>query len=669
MEKFNLIIPNPEKHQYVVGIDIGHGETSAAICKLEWNKNAGQTEQNVSDIRINPFKTGSETVMISAISQVGNDDPKIGEEAFAGQQLEDGAFIKVCFKQPPVSIKGKDEKLMILFMRAIYKRIRDVESVLKDDNHVVYIARPSGWQNEETKELYRQMALKAGVPLAGLTSESRAAIFYAINHPRVGFAKEVEKGAVVFDLGSSTLDFTYLSKDTEPVDNGYPHGASIIEKTIYKDCIETNEGVRHLLINHSQYKDALLFTARRAKEEAYKKSPELEIDCSFALRSVIGKDCSDYSKLKSELVEICYPNITMLNNSIEKSSHYITHIEEDLKDFRSNWLKGKPINGVFLTGGASRMRFIKDVIKKTYGLSDSQVKIDPDNPSLTISRGIAMLGRADCVSEVLQKELYRKAKGIDINGFYSRFVREIATQIGDDVWAIIEKELYDFKNASIDRNVNYLESHIHTSLSGYSVRYVFINSLQTSIENETEIIRHELNKIINIYAPGQELKKLPVNNLSLDSETILSSLQKQADDIVGQITEQVTNNIGKIISDVLWTVLGLFLFGLFYVGYKAVQFGLNRFTKTEAERKAQEEKEKEERKIKTKARSLSKSKREEVYNMIMERKENIRQKLISEIHDSLKYNQQLQAVIEPQLKAYSEKFVKDNINSVKIPIE
>lgn len=31
----NLIIPSKDIHKYVVGIDYGHGETSAAICQIE----------------------------------------------------------------------------------------------------------------------------------------------------------------------------------------------------------------------------------------------------------------------------------------------------------------------------------------------------------------------------------------------------------------------------------------------------------------------------------------------------------------------------------------------------------------------------------------------------------------------------------------------------------
>lgn len=46
----NLIIPNKYKHKYVVGIDFGHGETSAAMSELEWDKDAGQRENNFLDL-------------------------------------------------------------------------------------------------------------------------------------------------------------------------------------------------------------------------------------------------------------------------------------------------------------------------------------------------------------------------------------------------------------------------------------------------------------------------------------------------------------------------------------------------------------------------------------------------------------------------------------------
>lgn len=123
---------------------------------------------------------------------------------------------------------------MIRFMQEVYRRIRENNSaMLTDDNHLIYIATPSGW-DKSTQSLYLQMAKQAGLPVAGVTKESRAAFVRAQHDVTSGIGKYIEKGAVVFDMGSSTLDFTYMKANNKLIDNGYNCGASFIEKTFSK---------------------------------------------------------------------------------------------------------------------------------------------------------------------------------------------------------------------------------------------------------------------------------------------------------------------------------------------------------------------------------------------------------------------------------------------------
>ena len=35
----DFVTPNKVKHQYILGIDFGHGETSADICNIQWDDN------------------------------------------------------------------------------------------------------------------------------------------------------------------------------------------------------------------------------------------------------------------------------------------------------------------------------------------------------------------------------------------------------------------------------------------------------------------------------------------------------------------------------------------------------------------------------------------------------------------------------------------------------
>lgn len=119
---------------------------------------------------------------------------------------------------------------MIRYMHEVYSLIKEKNAALfNDNNHLVYIATPSGW-DQKTKNLYGQMAAKAGLPIAGVTSESRAAFVKAQQDVSSGLPQYIDQGAIVFDMGSSTLDFTYLRGGQQPIDFGYDCGASRVEK-------------------------------------------------------------------------------------------------------------------------------------------------------------------------------------------------------------------------------------------------------------------------------------------------------------------------------------------------------------------------------------------------------------------------------------------------------
>ena len=145
------IAPDKTKHQYVIGIDFGHGETSAAYCSIGWDSNKGQLS-GVKDIDF-----GSNTKVIpSAISITTDGKAYIGDAAFLPEVLNK-AEANVCFKKKPENIDGSAEQLMMRFMKEVYNTIRERNSALfTDGNHLVYIATPSGW-DDTAKDLYGQI--------------------------------------------------------------------------------------------------------------------------------------------------------------------------------------------------------------------------------------------------------------------------------------------------------------------------------------------------------------------------------------------------------------------------------------------------------------------------------------------------------------------------------
>ena len=627
----NLIIPDKTTHQYVIGIDYGHGETSAAICPIEWGKEAGKRETNVLDIDLDI--AARKKVITSAICHLEK-GILIGDEAF--EHMTDNNGIRVCFKKKPQSITGKDEKLMIDYMKAVYSRIREGHDELTDTNHIVYIARPSGWTDEDSKELYRQMAIQAGIPLGGLTSESRAAIFYA-KTPSVNFSKEISQGAIVFDLGSSTLDFTYLSDKEKPIDFGYNLGASIIDNAILDEIILKDDSVNDFVTKFPEYRDALRFKARKFKEDAYSRNEDSKTIGGFPLGNIISETEDSYDDFADTYVKLRVNNLAELNSMIEEKAHYMQELEKAMNDFKQTKIDSKPVLGVFMTGGASRMNFIRPLIAKVFDLPIDKVKIDNDNPSLTISRGIALLGSTDAITTVLEKDLKKKLPSmINNEAMISDLSIKLSENITCKAWDTVEKACSYWVKFGKKTDEDELKEIVQRNLEDFktaTVPAIVNNTIQQFVKDSTEEIRKKTNEIIRLYAPGREISasgSVTIDNIQAINES-LSSLSST----ISNICDSISNVIG----DILWAALGVFLWGVFCLPYYA-----------------------------WKLLRSDESKRKDKVEKILEKKDEITSNIRSEIIRKLRWNSSFKDSVTQSLD-YCTKIMETNLEQVKIPIE
>lgn len=432
---------NLKEIAHVIGIDLGHGETSAAICSLQWDTNVEQLEP-VKDLKL----AGNNAVIPSAITLLDNGSAFVGESAFNTELLK-RAKVHVGFKRKPESIDGEAEKLMIRYMKEVYNRIRSAYAgILTDGNHLVYIATPSEW-DRQTKDLYVRMAQTAGLPTPddGVTSESRAAFVKAQHDATLLLGRAVDSGAIVVDMGSSTLDFTYmnLGEDLEhPIDNGYNCGASHIERTILKKLEADNQSLQLFESKYPELRDFLLFEVRKFKEEVYTK-PNERIRKTYNFEDFI-----DDPELEDERFKISFmPG--ELDQLLEEEG-YIESVRNALVDYRNNFIPDKQINGVLLTGGASRMSFIKKLVCECWQVPDSLVHYDID-PSLTISRGVAEVARMDLrtdgMEDGLEGDLRKLDKNDDIfNTFVDRFSGDFTVYLTEAVNSALNK----FASSNVD---------------------------------------------------------------------------------------------------------------------------------------------------------------------------------------------------------------------------
>ena len=415
------IVPDKNKYEYVIGIDFGHGETSAAYCSIGWDTPRGEMKDPI-DLDFGSNKK----VIPSAICITDDDKAYIGTDAFLSEVLKKSK-VNVCFKQKPLDINGEKEKLMIRYMAEVYKMICAKNPALfTSNNHLVYIATPSGWDSA-AKNIYGQMAQKAGLPIAGITSESRAAFVKAQQDVSSGLPQYIDKGAIVFDMGSSTLDFTYLQGD-RVIDYGYDCGASFVEKSIYSDKRNGNEDIQLFEQRYPDLVARLLFEARCAKEEVY-FHPDSRLKKTINFDDIIDDEDLEDGKIKF----VFQPGEL---NEFLKQKGYIGQIEQAMSDFKENHISNNSIYVAFLTGGASRMDFIKSLIEKCWGLSEKQIYRDQD-PSLTISRGVAELARADIRSGGIGNTkdlLFKLTEQSDIyNLFANSLIEKVSSEVSETI--------------------------------------------------------------------------------------------------------------------------------------------------------------------------------------------------------------------------------------------
>lgn len=649
------IVPDKSKHEYVIGIDFGHGETSAAFCAIGWNSPAS----NLSSVKSLQMD-GNKKVMPSAICISKDNQVYIGSKAFESQNLN-SAQTNVCFKKRPIDIHGNSECLMIRFMHEVYKQIlEEGQSTFTDTNHIVYIATPSGWK-EHDKYLYGLMAQKAGIPIGGIIPESRAALFKAKEDVASGLPQFINKGVIVFDMGSSTLDFSYLQGSNQPIDDGDDCGASFVEKSMYEDKKKECDIISLFEKKYPNLKDALLFKIREIKEIYYQSSIDKKFTKSINFDELVGSEDEDFGEARVRF--IIMPGD--LKKSLEEK-HYIDRIRKAMLDFKEK-LNGKPIYGVFLTGGASRMDFIMPLVKECWGISENAIPKDTD-PSLAISEGVALAARADIrsggVGNIKREivELTDRSENKIYNLFTNSLIEKISSEVSDTVGACITQ----FKNQSEDVSINDLEVYINSNIENdmNNVSEWAEMCYQKAFEQETTELRERLEKKVSNYS--QQTITMQRGNISLqalpnlDTSIISEQMKMISNDLMdsGFLKDITAGIAGGAIAGAIFMLLGGPL--AWILGGAAAFFTNYFFGDNDSE---------EEKRQKARMKDLNKDSRQKVYEHFETHWDEITSQIYNSVQTAITSNLRLKTAIESQSKKIISDYAKECLLQTRSMIE
>lgn len=366
---------------YLIGIDFGHGETTASFYDTE-NEIGGLKRLHILD-----GNTLESCKVESAVCR----NKETGEWQFA-KDIRDYALpdFTLHFKAPMNEITPKNKEAFAAFIKLVFEHILDNQSLLKYDpltgerNFEIHVACPSGWnENDPTQIQEYKKFISSIIPVDWIIKESDAAYFKfkaEQNFPATS--------VLVIDIGSSTIDFTaYGANAAEPSSEGPKHGASAVENLIYKyfeehdaDFNVAKQNAESKCIDGNlNWRNAVVHYIKSQKEEFYtQKYAVLGLDLTNnSICNIKGRVFDDYSISNEQL-----------NDEILKP--YRQTLLQDL-NAEKNTLEKKQIGTpqvVVLTGGASRMPWLQRLVMDVFPEPDSQLFRDSE-PSYVVSDGIA----------------------------------------------------------------------------------------------------------------------------------------------------------------------------------------------------------------------------------------------------------------------------------------
>lgn len=677
--------PQKNKIEYIIGIDFGHGETSAAYCRIDDLNDPIDIDLSGSG----RMKTIPSALFIDKMSK----EISIGDEAVELSGEKEG-FFYAYFKEAPRSLDENVQpniRIMKLYMQKVYELICNIhagifmEGEKIKDNHLVFIACPSqsqSWTDDEMQN-YVHLALEAGLPIAGaiikdkfilsgIVRESRAAYIRFMQQNDERITQAAAEGILVIDFGSSTIDITYYKKGARPVDKGYPSGAKKVEESIYSYLQEEKAELKitkdplniiEVINNSPSLSTSCLFRIREAKEQFYSKIKTAR-KLQFRYETVQGYEL-DVWILKEIITDKILEN-------------YKVEIQNAFNDFKTEFIKDDSVTLLVLTGGASRMSFVPDIAQSVFG----DVTIMPSqDSSLTVSNGIATAGRADVKLYYIAQDALSNAK-ITSPDIFSDVIQDAATDIAGEVIDDMLSSYESFKNQYSDESVVSLKERIAAKLknreSAYQsrIQISFNYKLKAYINNIVDTI---LRKYVQEQFPefdfsqikGREIKEICVNI----SNNTNDALERATNDSVKQIEDSAI----KFAVTLIYDIAALLIAAIAKMEAEMITAGINGFKRLKAwwndevfiERNKVKAPTYDEIadsllvEINNKDTKLNQDKRTKVYKAFNDNKSSYKNTLKSDIEYKLKWDSDLKSKILKASKEAVEEYVVAEINEIQ----
>lgn len=404
--------------------------------------------------------------------------------------------------------------------------------------------------------------------------ESRAAYLhlkdYATRHNKhdIGILSKGEY-SILIDVGSSTVDITALDKSS----NNYVYnsgnnylGVRCIDFMIYDWYLNQLSKSDKMLYNslsenNSSYDIQSVIRCRKIKESLYSSKDDYvqELNLRGLPPKYISKN--DIRKLASEVPvgPVLKEHLQICNGDISKMAYasWITLFKSYLSSEKKTMIeeKGLKIGKIIMTGSATRMDFVREVINDVFNDITEKPLWDAD-PSRSVSKGLALVGPSDEKSKMFQRDIEELQDNV-VQVIIKNDIPKLANKVSSAVAEIIKKQVMDYVHRWRKGDyptLNSMKSAMETSCSGNNLKTLLQNnnSYKKAIENWSKNILGrdialELQDICNKYG---------VTDFSLESLNIMNTIDVASGNgkfsiipnAVGDFVETIIVIVGSIIT-------------------------------------------------------------------------------------------------------------------------
>ena len=573
----------------IIGLDIGHGET-AAVCM-------DTTTKQIVRLNLDDNQT---KVVPSIIGIMEDGSVVLGETAGKGQDVKE---VIAYFKKSPAhfseKVMGRTRgECLSMFVRQVVRQIfkynRDILTESETDSIQLVVGCPSTaeWTNPPEREAYEKLLKDAsGFRNTVVVPESRAALFSAFTSQGMQGITATD-GVLVFDFGSSTADCTYINMGRLLMEYSWTLGAAMIEENMFNEFQELmeskarKEGVQAALTNIRGIEFALRVDM---KEKYYSKL--LPEDANFMRRANIldgsGRPVTDDNgKIRKLRVDMDIDDSLMDKVSLESrfmvsrnagqamvSDSWYGHCRNFLERAQNELAtKQIPCKAIILTGGASKMDFVKQLCQDVF--KDEEIKLlIADEPSFSVALGLAWTGMVDnqiaeskktALAALKQKSQCSKAALVKciVDKYTEVLYPEFDDVLKTWVSASEDKSLGDLSDSIQSRCKDpLLESRLNQAVSDGANSWVAACAKEVQVaanDEASKIYGHEM--AVNLGLLDEYAKRIPgtgVGPIQLPSIDMAGMLRKIAATLGGffaggALAAAILGPIGVILGIIAW---------------------------------------------------------------------------------------------------------------------